>query len=135
MMRFIERLEAAARANRSRLCVGLDPVAGRIPGGDLIAWGKELIAATSDLVCCYKPNSGFYEAFGQLGWHALQETIARVPPEIPVLLDAKRGDIGNTAEAYAQAAFEVLGAGAVTVNPYLGGDTLEPFISYSDRAI
>jgi orotidine-5'-phosphate decarboxylase len=115
--------------------VGLDPVPERIPGGDLVGWGRALIAATADIVCCYKPNSGFYEGFGPQGWDALRETIAAVPPEIPVLLDAKRNDIGSTAEAYARAAFDLLGAGAVTVNPYLGGDTIEPFLAYEDRAV
>jgi orotidine-5'-phosphate decarboxylase len=133
-MRFVDRLKQAAVGNQSRLCVGLDPVAERIDGG-LVAWGRELIAATSDLVCCYKPNSGFYEGFGLRGWEALRETIALVPPTIPVVLDAKRGDIGSTAEAYARAAFEILGAAAVTVSPYLGGDTLEPFLEYEDRAV
>jgi len=134
-MRFVDRLESAALANKSRLCIGLDPVPERIHGTSVLAWGRALIAATADLVCCYKPNSGFYEGFGPEGWDALRETIAAVPPEIPVLLDAKRNDVGSTAEAYARAAFKVLGAGAVTVNPYLGGDTLEPFLAYEDRAI
>jgi orotidine-5'-phosphate decarboxylase len=134
-MRFVGRLERASAANRSHLCIGLDPVAARIAGGDVLAWGKAIIQATADLVCCYKPNSAFYEALGPHGWELLQETIGAVPADIPVLLDAKRGDIGSTAEAYARAAFEVLGAGAVTVSPYLGGDTLEPFLAYEDRAI
>ena len=133
-MRFVDRLEQAAGGNQSRLCIGLDPVADRIDR-DLIAWGRELIAATSDLVCCYKPNSGFYEGFGPQGWDALRETIGHVPPSIPVVLDAKRGDIGSTAEAYSRAAFDVLGAAAVTVNPYLGGDTITPFLEYKDRAV
>ena len=90
--------------------------------------------ATADLVCCYKPNSAFYEALGPDGYEILRQTIASVPDDIPVLLDAKRGDIGSTAEAYARAVFEVLGAGAVTVSPYLGGDTIEPFLGYEDRA-
>lgn len=134
-MTFIERLAAASSRNQSHLCVGLDPVAERIAGGDVLGWARSLIEATSDLVCCYKPNSAFFEALGPEGWQILRETIASVPPEIPVLLDAKRGDIGNTAEAYAKAAFEVLGASAVTVNPYLGGDSLEPFLAYEGRAI
>jgi len=134
-VRFGERVAGAAAANRSHLCVGLDPEPERIPGGDLLAWARAIIAATRDLVCCYKPNSAFYEALGRHGWEILAEVIASVPPEIPVLLDAKRGDVGNTARAYARAAFEVLGAGAVTVNPYLGEDSLAPFLAYPDRAI
>jgi orotidine-5'-phosphate decarboxylase len=132
---FVDRLEHAALINRSRLCIGLDPVPERVQQSDLAAWGKALIEATAELVCCFKPNSAFYEGFGAHGWEALQETIAAVPPEIPVILDAKRADIGSTAEAYARAAFQVLGAGAVTVNPYLGFDAIEPFLRYSERAI
>jgi len=106
-----------------------------MPGGNVLAWGRALIAGTADLVCCYKPNSAFYEALGPQGWEILRETIAAVPKEIPVLLDAKRGDVGSTAAAYAAAAFDVLGAGAVTVNPYLGADSIEPFLAHEGRAV
>jgi orotidine-5'-phosphate decarboxylase len=132
---FAERFAAAVAANCSHLCVGIDPVAERIPGGDVLGWVKAVVEATSDLVCCYKPNSAFFEALGRDGWEILCETMALIPADIPVLLDAKRGDIGNTAAAYAAAAFDVLGAGAVTVSPYLGRDSLEPFLSRADRAI
>jgi orotidine-5'-phosphate decarboxylase len=134
-MRFAEQLERAVESNRSRLCIGLDPVLERIPGGDVLAWARSIISATADIACCYKPNSAFFEALGPHGWELLAETVGAVPPEMPVVLDAKRGDIGSTAEAYARAAFEVIGAGAVTVNPYLGGDTMEPFLKYADRSI
>lgn len=134
-MGFGERVAAAATANGSRLCIGLDPEPDRLPTGDVLAWARAIIASTQDLVCCYKPNSAFYEALGLHGWETLREVIASVPAEIPVLLDAKRGDVGNTARAYARAAFEVLGAGAVTVNPYLGEDSLAPFLAYADRSI
>jgi orotidine-5'-phosphate decarboxylase len=134
-MRFVDRLEQAADSNRSRLCIGLDPVPERIQIADLAEWGKALIAATTDLVCCYKPNSAFYEGFGPQGWEALQETVAAVPAAIPVILDAKRADIGSTAEAYARAAFKVVGASAVTVNPYLGFDAIEPFLRYDGCAV
>ena len=133
-MHFTEQVAAAASANKSLLCVGLDPEPDRIPSGDALAWAREIIAATKDLVCCYKPNAAFYEALGGHGWEVLADVIAAVPAQIPVLLDAKRGDVGNTARAYARAAFEVLGAGAVTVNPYLGQDAIEPFLAYEDRA-
>jgi len=132
---FAERFAAAADANKSHLCVGLDPSPERIPGGDVLAWASAIVRATSDLVCCYKPNSAFYEALGTGGLEILRETIAVVPSQIPVLLDAKRGDIGSTAAAYASAAFDVLGAAAVTVSPYLGQDSLEPFLARADRAI
>jgi len=139
---FGDKLAAAVAANRSLLCVGLDPDPAAFPGhfatGDpgpaLLDWGKRLIEQTADLVCCYKPNSAFYEQFGAAGWEALRQTIAAVPPHIPVLLDAKRGDIGSTAAAYARAVFDGLGADAVTVNPYLGQDSLAPFLAYPGKA-
>ncbi|HMR64784.1 MAG TPA: orotidine-5'-phosphate decarboxylase, partial [Anaerolineae bacterium] len=99
----------------------------------LFDWGRRLIEQTADLVCCYKPNIAFYEQFGLDGLAALQQTIAAVPDDIPVLLDAKRGDIGSTAAAYARAAFEVWGADAVTVNPYLGRDGVAPFLAYPGK--
>jgi orotidine-5'-phosphate decarboxylase len=131
---FIERLDDASRKNRSLLCIGLDPWRPSLPIDDIAEFNKAIIDATHDLVCAYKPNSAFYEAEGIDGLRALEATIAAVPDGIPVILDAKRGDIGNTAAAYAKAAFEVFGADAVTVNPYMGGDTVEPFLAYEDKA-
>jgi orotidine-5'-phosphate decarboxylase len=96
------------------------------------AFCAAIMDATSDLVCAFKPNIAFFEAFGAAGWSALERLI-RLRPGPPIILDAKRGDIGSTAEAYARAAFEVLDADAVTVNPYLGGDALEPFLRHSRR--
>ena len=131
---FREKYEAAAAANDSLLCVGLDPDPSRLPQGvDIDAWLREVIEATSDLVCCYKPNAAFFEARGPHGQEALWGLIDGIPDEIPVLLDAKRGDVGNSAEFYARAVFDVLGADAVTVNPYLGGDAVEPFLAHEDR--
>ncbi len=131
---FRERYEAAAAANDSLLCVGLDPDPSRLPPGtDVDAWLRGVIEATSDLVCCYKPNAAFFEARGSGGMEALLQLIEGIPDEIPVLLDAKRGDVGHSAEFYARAVFEVLGADAVTVSPYLGGDTVEPFLAYEER--
>jgi orotidine-5'-phosphate decarboxylase len=132
---FTERLDDAARRNRSLLCVGLDPWPPSMAIPDITAFNKAIIDATCDLVCAYKPNFAFYEAEGLEGLRALEATIAAVPDGIPVILDAKRGDIGSTAAAYAKAAFEVWGADAVTVNPYMGGDTLEPFLAYEDRGV
>ncbi|NOZ07021.1 MAG: orotidine-5'-phosphate decarboxylase [Chloroflexi bacterium] len=140
-MTFIEKLQTATRKNNSRLCVGLDPHPDRIPApyrradNPVLAFNRAIIEATVDLVCAYKPNFAFYEAQGPSGLETLRQTIQAVPPEIPVILDAKRGDIGSTAQAYAQAAFEVWGADAVTVNPYLGRDSLAPFQAYEDRGV
>ncbi len=131
---FIDRLDDAARRNKSLLCVGLDPWLPSMPIDDITAFNKAIIEATSDLVCAYKPNYAFYEAEGINGLKALEATIAAIRDKgVPVILDAKRGDIGSTATAYAKAVFEAWGADAVTVNPYMGGDTLEPFLAYGDR--
>jgi orotidine-5'-phosphate decarboxylase len=132
---FFQRLETAATRNRSRLCVGLDPDPRRIAGTDIATYLREVIAATSDLVCCYKPNLAFFEAMGDAGYAALHAVVAAAPESVPILADAKRGDIGSTAEAYARALFEVWGFAAATVNPYGGGDTVEPFLAYADRGV
>jgi orotidine-5'-phosphate decarboxylase len=140
---FQERLRAAARANDSWLCVGLDPdparvpaeLAGREPAEWLPLFLQGIVDATRDLVCCFKPNIAFFEAFGVPGQIALRQVLRGIPRDIPVLVDAKRGDIGSTAEAYARALFDELGADAVTVSPYLGGDALAPFFAYPDRGV
>lgn len=134
-MTFREKLEAAAARNGSLLCVGLDPDPARLPVDSVAEFNRAIVEATADLVCAYKPNVAFYEALGEEGYAALRETLAAIPPEIPTIGDAKRGDIGNTARAYARAAFDVLGFDAVTVNPYLGSDSLAPFIEREDRGV
>ena len=140
-MGFLQKLTARIDASNSLLCVGLDPDPSRFPASILghetpiLAFNKQIIDATHDLVCAYKPNIAFYEAAGLEGLGALKSTIEYVPDEIPVILDAKRGDIGSTARAYAKAAFEVWGADAVTVNPYLGLDALEPFLAYTEKGV
>ena len=135
MSAFIEQLDAAAARNRSLLCVGLDPWRPSMPVDDVAEFNRALIAATSDLVCAYKPQWAFYEAEGIPGIEALQATIEAVPDGVPVVLDAKRGDLGNTALAYAKAAFETWGADALTVNPYQGRDAVQPFLDYADRGV
>jgi orotidine-5'-phosphate decarboxylase len=135
MSEFTGRLDAAATRNQSLVCVGLDPWGPSMPTSDIAAFTKAIIDATSDLVCAYKPNFAFFEAEGIEGLRALEATMKAVPSGVPVILDAKRGDIGSTATAYAKAAFEVWGADAVTVNPYMGADTLEPFLAYEDRGV
>jgi len=137
-MTFFDRLAEAARRNNSLLCVGLDPRPGRLgPGEDLYDFNRRIVDATGDLVCAFKPNFAFYEAAGLAGLEALRRTVAYVheAARVPVILDAKRGDIGSTAQAYARAAFEVWGADALTVNPYLGGDSVAPFTAYADRGV
>ncbi len=139
-MNFFEKLSTAAERNHSLLCVGLDPTEAMLPEGAdifsrLVTWGKDLIAQTSDLVCCYKPNFGFYEQFGPKGVRAMVEIIEAIPPHIPLLLDAKRGDIGSTAEAYARGIFDHYYADAVTLSPYLGADSVKPFLKHPDKAV
>jgi len=140
-MRFFDKLERAARKNGSLLCVGLDPDPALMPVDDacppearVAAFNRAIIEATRDYVCAYKPNLAFYEALGEKGYAALRETLAAIPADIPVIGDAKRGDIGNTAKAYARALFDELGFDAATVNPYLGGDAVEPFLERQEKA-
>lgn len=142
---FFTKVDAAVERNQSLLCVGLDPTPAQLPArhrqdnGDLIAgllaWNGAVIEATVDLVCVYKPNIAFYEALGAPGMTLLRHTLALIPKTIPVLLDAKRGDIGSTATAYAQACFDGLGVDAVTLSPYLGRDSIEPFARYIDKGL
>jgi uridine monophosphate synthetase len=139
-MKFIDKLLSAIERNHSLLCVGMDPTEKMLPPGadvygNLVAWAQNLVNSTQDLVCCYKPNIAFFEAFGPKGYRALADIIAWMPKDIPVLLDEKRGDIGSTAEAYAKAAWEQLGADAVTLSPYLGADSIKPFLTDSEKAI
>ncbi len=142
-MTFAEKLAHAIECNDSLLCVGLDPRPDRFSpqvlaqSDPIFAFNKTIIDTTADLVCAYKPNFAFYEAQGLKGLAALRRTIEYIHEvtDVPVILDAKRGDIGSTAEAYAQAAFEVWGADAVTVNPYLGHDAVQPFTAYADRGV
>ena len=138
MATFADRLDAACAANQSLVCVGLDPDPALMPIEDVFAFNKGIVDATHDLVCAYKPNIGFYEALGLPGLRALEQTIDHirdVAPGVIILGDAKRGDIGNTAAAYARALFEVWGFDATTVSPYLGGDSLDPFLEYRDRGV
>ena len=137
-MGFYQLLEQTAREHDSLLCVGLDPRPERLEAGDdLFSFNRRIVDATHDLVCAYKPNFAFYESAGPQGLEALRRTIAYIGEKtgVPVILDAKRGDIGSTAEAYARAAYEVWGAGALTVNPYLGADSVTPFTAYVERGV
>ena len=134
-MKFTDKLLNISRKNTSLLCIGLDPDPELMPGVDVLQFNKAIIKATCDLVCAYKPNLAFYEALGTEGLTILQKTITYIPGDIPVIGDAKRGDIGNTAQAYAKALFSVFGFDAATVNPYLGFDSIEPFIHYQDEGV
>ncbi len=135
-MTFFTRLENRIREIDSLLCVGLDPHPADLTpftADSARTFCLRLIEATADLAAAYKPNAAFFEALGPEGIAALQAVIAAIPEGTPVVLDAKRGDISSTAKAYAQAAFETLGADCLTINPYLGYDSVEPFISDPEK--
>ena len=138
-MKFLDKLLQASRKNNSLVCVGLDTDEEKIPlflkGEDdpILTFNQRIIDSTRDLVCAYKPNLAFYEVLGTRGWEALKETCEYIPAEIPIILDAKRGDIGNTARMYAKALYEVMKADAVTISPYMGKDAVLPFLEYEDK--
>jgi uridine monophosphate synthetase len=136
-MGFFDRLEAVCRERGSLLCVGLDPEIPECddPRGAILEKNDALIRACAEFAAAFKPNVAFYEAWGSQGYAALEETMNLVPEGIPVILDAKRCDIGNTAQAYASAIFGRLGADAVTLSPYMGRDAAEPFMAYHGRGI
>lgn len=130
------------KRKRSFLCVGLDSDPLKLPdhlGQDadgVLCFNKSIIDATAPYTVAYKPNAAFYEAMGWQGWRALEQTIEYIRtkyPDIMVILDAKRGDIGNTSGLYARAAFESLGADALTVAPYMGEDSVTPFLQYDGK--
>lgn len=132
-MRFLQKLADSTRARDSIVCIGLDPEPERIPGhlgrGAQAAsrFLKRIIQATSDHACAYKPNLAFFEQYGQAGVDVLALTLREIPRDVPVIIDGKRGDVPNTAAAYARALFEQLGADAVTAPPYVGLDSIAAF--------
>ncbi len=141
MKSFLEKLKNNIEQKQSYLCVGLDTDYDKLPVKSnniyksILNFNKTIINYTSDLVCCYKINSAFYEKYGAEGIEVLKKTINYISKDIPVILDAKRCDIGNTSQYYAQYAFEYLDADAVTVLPYMGIDAIEPFFKYKDRFV
>ncbi len=140
-MSFLDKLYEASRRNTSWLCIGLDSEFSKLPTflreryglWAVLEFNRAIIESTADLVCAYKPNLAFYEMLGPLGLEILYETRELIPKEIPVIGDAKRGDIANTARAYAQALFEHYRFDAVTANPLMGFDSVAPFFEYSDK--
>ena len=135
-MPYFERLRALSRERRTLLCVGLDPDPERIDGAaaGALRHCREVARQTEEHVCCFKPNSAFWEQYGPDGWKALLELHEEFS-QTPFLFDAKRGDMGNTMRAYATTVFKTLGMDAATVSPYLGGDSLEEFTRYEDRGV
>ena len=142
MSPFSAQLAEAWAQRDSLVCVGLDPEIERFPrriaaeASPIFQFNKAIVDATADLVCAYKPQFAHYAAYeAEDQLERTIEYIHRSHPGVPVILDAKRGDVGNTAERYAIEAFERYGADAVTVNPYLGGDALEPFLRRADKGV
>lgn len=143
-MTFLEKLEARVAAANSLLCVGLDPDSSKLPAkftGSLIDcsdFSKAIVDATAEFACAFKPNTAFFEARGAGGVEELRqvcEYINKKYPDIPIILDAKRGDIGNTNENYATFAFDYLGADAVTIQPYMGREANQPFLDRTDKGV
>jgi orotidine-5'-phosphate decarboxylase len=139
-MNFIDMLQAAERRNQSLLCVVLDPDPAKFPAGmqgqpeKIYDFCAAIVEATADLVIAFKPQIAYFAAHGaERQLEQLMAHMRRVAPQVPVILDAKRGDIGSTAEQYAKEAFERYGADAVTLSPYMGFDSLEPYLKYHDK--
>ena len=136
-MSFFLRLSTSCRKRKSLLCIGLDPRISNEenPKGAIVEANRRVIEGTLQYAAAYKPNIAFYECHGPAGLEALSETLDLIPDDVPVILDAKRNDIGATAEAYAAGVFDYFGADAVTLNAYMGRDSIEPFLAYSDRGM
>ncbi len=142
-MNFLEKLLTASRQQNSLLCVGLDPEPGRfpaqlrgMPAAKAVAhFCQTIIEATAAYVCAYKPNMAFFEVLGPEGMYVFQEVLRSIPAHIPVIVDAKRGDLGNSTRNYAATVFDVYGCDAVTVNPYLGYDSVAPFLEYHEKGV
>ena len=138
---FFGKLSESIERTGSALCVGLDPRPQMLPekfrnsSEPLLAWNLHVIESTEDLAAAYKPNIAFYEALGREGFDLLKRTLEAIPRGTLVILDAKRGDIGSTAQAYARSAFDIWGVDAVTLSPFLGRDSIEPFVERSDKGV
>ncbi len=134
-----QQLIEQIKQKRSFLCVGLDPDLGKMPaglGGDLLAFNKAIIDATAQHAIAFKPNLAFYEVQGVQGYKAFEDTVAYIRanyPDVMIIADAKRGDIGNTSKMYAKSFFETLNVDALTVAPYMGEDSVTPFLGYPDK--
>ena len=145
METFFSFLEKRVDDCSSLLCVGLDPHVSDLASPTAASardFCLNLVRATAPYAAAFKPNAAFFEVFGADGWTALKQVIEAINEEsqrlgsmIPVILDAKRGDIASTAEAYAKSAFEMLGAHCITLSPYLGKDSIEPFLSYPEKGV
>ncbi|TLD69791.1 orotidine-5'-phosphate decarboxylase [Phragmitibacter flavus] len=130
-MTYLDKLNTRIAATNSHLCVGLDVRANTVSEArDLIL---KVIEETAPYTAAYKPNAAYFEALGWQGMQLLEELRDLIPTEIPIVLDVKRGDIGETQRYYAKACYDIIRADAVTLNPFMGRDTLEPFLEYTDK--
>ena len=128
------KLVELIRSRKSFLCVGLDTDPSKLPTGvSALEFNKAIIDATREFAVAYKPNLAFYEAMGRQGWDILEETVAYIGNEHFTIADAKRGDIGNTSSYYAKAFFETYGFDSITVAPYMGKDSVSPFLQFQDK--
>ena len=140
-MTFTQRLREIQTKQNSLLCIGLDVDEDKIPAhlqsekNPVLEFNRQIIEATHDLVCAYKPNLAFYEAMGERGLATLRETLKLIPKSVITIGDGKRGDIGNTAERYAKSLFDDFGFDSVTVNPYMGFDSVEPFLRNPEKGV
>lgn len=134
-MRFTEKLQQRIKTSGSRLCVGLDPRPGEHGAGYAKDFLTRVIEETGEYAAAFKPNMAYFEAMGIEGIRVLEEILAVIPQEIPVILDAKRSDIGETQKYYAQGYFQGWNVDAVTLNPFLGYDSIEPFLDYPGKAV
>jgi len=134
-MRYTEKLAARIAETGSRLCVGLDPRPDQTPGGDVGAFLKRAVEETAPFAAAFKPNMAYFEAMGVAGVALLEDLLQWMPQEVPVILDCKRSDIGETQKYYARGYFETWNVDAVTLNPFLGFDTIEPFLGYEGKGL
>ncbi|HMS34233.1 MAG TPA: orotidine-5'-phosphate decarboxylase [Ignavibacteria bacterium] len=140
-MNYTDKLQNIIIKNKSNLVIGLDPDLGKIPSlflkykNPVLEFNKLIIESTKNLVAGYKPNMAFYECLGEQGVEAIRETVKTIPDELIKICDAKRGDMGNTAEYYAKTYFDIYGFDSITLSPYMGFDSIEPFAKYKDKAV
>lgn len=135
----LKELDTQIKTKRSFLCVGLDTDIDKIPShftktpDSIVDFNKQIIESTAELCVAYKINIAFYEALGAKGWDCLRQTIELIPKDIFIIADAKRGDIGNTSNMYAKAFFEDLNVDAITLSPYMGKDSVSPYLNYKGK--
>ncbi len=140
-MTFLEKLEAARVRQDSMLCIGLDTDWRTLPDfmhreeNPVLAWNRAIIDATKDIACAYKLNVAYYEAFGEAGIYAMHRTLSRIPSHVITIADVKRSDIGKTCDQYAFTYQDYFGFDAMTVNPLMGFDSVEPFLHHEDRGV